>query len=272
MILNHRDNRISILGRKGKIGSFLSTYFIRNNFEVMSYDLKADFNELIDFNPSILINCLGRGTDVRFPISNYEIWNSNFYLPSEYLEFAASRSIRFISLGSLLEKELDFSSTYIESKRALTSKISRMYSSGANVTSILVPIVYGLSYEHVLIEDLIDAYKISQPVKLESPKATREFINIQDLARIIERVVQREYLEVSTFEVGNGTGYELSDLCNQVLADRVSPTWVSSLSKERTNIFRIVADNQFLNENLKVSLDVNLIKWIQGSKNQERLY
>lgn len=260
------NRRISLLGGQGKIGSFLSTHLKGKGFEVTSHDLLSNINELMGFNPSIIINCLGRGSDIRFPFSDYEIWNSNFYLPSEYLEFAANRGISFISLGSLLEKEVDFLSAYIESKRALTSMISSMHALGAKATSILVPIVYGVRIEHVLITDIINAIKLNQPVKLESPNAVREFINIQDLVRIIEKLIHKEFLEVSSFEIGNGIGYELSDLCNQVLKDRVNPTWVSTPSEERTNNFKIVADDFFLSKKLGVTLRSNLIDWLQAKK------
>lgn len=262
----HDSKKIFILGGQGKIGSYLATYLKRNGFEVTSTDLISNLNKLNDFNPSIILNCLGRGTDSRLLVSDYEIWNSNFYLPSEYLEFATNRGISFISLGSLLEKERDFSSTYIESKRALTSMITRMHTLGAKATSILVPIVYGLRIEHILIRDIINAIPNNQPVKLESPDAVREFINIQDLARVIEAVIHKEFIEVPSFEIGNGVGYKLSDLCNQVLKDRVSPTWVNSPSNTRTNSFKIVADDLYLSKKLGITLRSNLVKWIQGAK------
>ena len=144
--------------------------------------------------------------------------------------------------------------------------ITSMYTLGAKATSILVPIVYGLRIEHVLITDIINAIKFNQPVKLESPYAVREFINIQDLVRIIEGLIHKEFLEVSSFEIGNGIGYELSDLCNKALKDRVNPTWVSTPSKERTNNFKIVADDLFLSKKLGVTLRSNLVDWLQAKK------
>ena len=265
--------RVAITGAGGQIGSFILTHLQIRGFSVFPVGRDSLLSDIIEIKPNLIINCIGRGSDCRRLSTEEEIWNSNYYLPSEILNFAIKNNIRFVNIGSILEKKKEYSSPYIESKRALSALIKIYFDDSYQVTSILTPIVYGLPIEHVLISDIISSAKTKAAVNLESPNAIREFIYINDLIDLVIKIIELKEFSNSNIEIGDGIGYKLSDLCDSVLLNFIQPTWKYSPVKDRTNDIVITADINFMKTKLKFHPKVELINWFNKllNKNEVRI-
>jgi nucleoside-diphosphate-sugar epimerase len=256
--------RLAITGVSGKIGSQLNTIF---KSQGIFADLPTKENllgDLIDIKPTVIINCIGSGTDIRQKTNDLKIWNSNYYAASKILDYSCKNGIRFINLGSLLEKEVKFKSSYVYSKRAFTSSISKSFKSGNQTISILIPIIYGLNSEHILIDEILSSFKLKIPIKLESPEAIREFLHVKDLAAILIKIIHSDVLESARFEIGNGTGYKLSEVCKLTLGQYFNPSWIYTPNPVRTNSFRIVANMNLFPKLTTTNLQSDLIEWLSN--------
>ncbi len=264
--------RLAITGSTGKIGSELYKIFKSKGIFANIPSKENLIDDLIEMNPTVIINCIGSGTDVRQKINDVEIWNSNYYLPSEILNYSCKKGIKFINLGSLLEKEPKFKSSYVLSKRAFTSNISKRFDDGDQAISILIPIVYGLNPEHILIDEIINSFQLKIPVKLESPDAIREFLHIKDLASILIEIMDIDVFKNARYEIGNGTGYKLSEVCDSILGQYFSPSWISTPNHVRTNSFRIVANMDLFPKLSSSNQQSDLIAWLSNMlKNGDNL-
>lgn len=255
--------RVAITGAGGQIGSFILSHLQIRGFAVFPISKVSLLSDITEIKPDLIINCIGRGSDIRRECTEEEIWNSNYYVASEILNFAINNRIRFLNIGSILEKKKEYSSAYIESKRASSALIRAYFDKGHQVTSLLTPIVYGLRIEHVLISDLLRSAITKVPVNLESPNAIREFIHINDLVDLVIKIIELKEFGDSSVEIGNGTGYKLSDLCDSVLSNYVEPTWKYTPVNGRTNDIAITADVNFIETKLKLDQKVELITWLK---------
>ncbi len=270
MFLNKSAPRIAVVGSNGLVGSILVRSLRQVNYDVIPLTREHLFQNLTSEMPTHVINCIGAGMDVRRNQSKEEIWKANFEVPNQILSFAISQGIKFISIGSILEQVSEFSSTYIDSKRNLSTSIEIFNNSSKNAISVLAPIIFGLEIDHVLLSEIITAGQLRRSVILESPDAVREFIHIQDLIHVVKSLISQESFEVPSFEVGTGVGYKLSALCEQALLGIVSPAWVYSPRQERTNKYNIVANVDYAAEVLNFKISNELHDWLseQIQKNE----
>ena len=263
--------RVAITGAGGQIGSFILTHLHICGFSVFPVSKDSLLSDITEIKPDLIINCIGRGSDFRRGCTEEEIWNSNYYVASEILNFAIDNKIRFLNIGSILEKKMEYSSAYIESKRALSALVREYSEKSHQVTSLLTPIVYGLRIEHVLISDILSSAITKVPVNLESPNAIREFIHINDVVDLIIKIIELKEFSNSSIEIGNGAGYKLSDLCDSVLSNFVKPTWNYTPANGRTNDIAIVADVNFIETKLKFDPKVELITWLKQLLNKKKV-
>jgi len=267
------SSRVAITGAGGQIGSFILTHLQIRGFSVFPVGRNNLLSNIIEIKPDLIINCIGRGSDYRRVSTEEEIWNSNYYVPSEILNFAINNKIKFLNIGSILEKKKEYSSAYIESKRALSTLIRIYCEDSYQVASLLTPIVYGLHVEHVLISDIIRSAITKVAVNLESPNAIREFIYINDLIDLVIKIIELEEFNNSSIEIGNGIGYKLSDLCDSALLNFVEPTWKYTPIKGRTNDIVITADINFIKTKLGFNPKVDILDWFKQllNKNEVRI-
>jgi nucleoside-diphosphate-sugar epimerase len=254
---------IAILGSSGLIGSQLANSLETQGFTVTRPSRNSMHEELMRERPRYIINCIGAGMDIRRNQTKEQVWAANYEVPMEILKLAESLEARFVNIGSLLEKIEHLSTPYIQSKRKFSREIVTSYERRSGAVSILTPITYGLDVEHAFIAEVLNAGKTCTPVQLESPKAVREFIHVSDLARIILKLVSLDSFTVPVFEIGTGTGYCLSELCDSTLKGRVEPAWLFTPRAGKTNEFAVVADVDFLNNELGIQLFYGLPKWLQ---------
>lgn len=104
--------RVAITGAGGQIGSFILTQLQIRGFSVFPVGKDSLLSDITEIKPDLIINCIGRGSDFRRECTEEEIWNSNYYVASEILNFAIDNKIRFLNIGSILEKEGIFVSLY----------------------------------------------------------------------------------------------------------------------------------------------------------------
>lgn len=254
---------VAILGSSGLIGSKLVTILETQGFVIIRPTRNSIHEEILRERPMYIINCIGAGIDIRKNQTNEEIWTANFEVPKEILKLSESLGAKFINIGSILEKVEHFNSPYIESKRKFTQEITSSYERHSAATSILTPITFGLDLEHSFIAEVLNAGKAGRPVQLESPKAVREFIHVSDLAKIILKLLSLDSFPVSAFEIGTGYGYCLSELCDSALQGLVEPAWIFAPRENRTNQFAVIADVDFVTNELGIQLFYNLPKWLQ---------
>lgn len=254
---------VAILGSSGLIGSKLANILEIQGITVIRTTRYLLQEELLREKPLYIINCIGAGMDIRKNQTNEQIWAANYEVPMEILKLAEHLEAKFINIGSILEKIGDLNTPYIESKRKFTGEIVSSYERHSGAISILTPITFGLDFEHAFITEVLNAGKTGTPVRLESPKAVREFIHVSDLARIILKLLSLESFSVSVFEIGTGTGYCLSELCDSALIGLVEPAWLFAPRANKTNEFAVVADVNFVTNELGIQLSHNLPKWLQ---------
>ena len=263
-LLSNLPLTIAITGSTGLIGSKLVNILSEQGFTVSQPRKERLLEDLKEFNPAYIINCIGAGMDIRKGHSDEEIWKANFETPLELLKLAEKLGSKIISIGSILEKVNSFSSPYIDSKRKFTEEITHSHSQNFKAVSILTPIVFGLEQEHVFVTEIINAGISKVPMNLESPNAIREFIHVSDLARVIMKLLNSDTFPFSHFEVGTGLGYRLSDLCESVLQGFMMPTWVFSPRKDRTNEYTVIANVDYSIKELGIPISYELAEWLRS--------
>lgn len=254
---------VAILGSSGLIGSKLANILETQGFTVIRTTRISITEELIREKPLCIINCIGAGMDIRKNQTNEQIWAANYEVPVEILKLAERLEAKFINIGSILEKIEHLNTPYIESKRKLTREMVASFERHSGAISILTPITFGLDLEHAFIAEVLNAGRTGTPVQLESPMAVREFIHVADLATIVLKLLSLDSFALPIFETGTGIGYSLSELCDSVLNGLVEPPWIFSPRPNKTNEFAVVADVDFVTNELGIQLFYNLPKWLQ---------
>ena len=89
------SSRVAITGAGGQIGSLILTHLQIRGFSVFPVGRNNLLSDIIEIKPDLIINCIGRGSDYRRVSTEEEIWNSNYYVPSEILNFAINNKIKF---------------------------------------------------------------------------------------------------------------------------------------------------------------------------------
>ena len=255
---------IAVLGASGKVGSALANILAEQGYKLFFPNKESLNKDLLEINPNFILNCIGAGTDFNRRQSDDDMWCANYEVPSNLLNLSNSLGANFITIGSILEKIVTFKSSYIESKRAFTNRVVRSHSFLPTSISILTPIVFGLAQEHALLEDIISAAKTRGVVPLESPNAIRDFIHVQDLARVVGSLMEMREFPRPYIEIGSGVGYQLSHLCESVLGDGAGATWKSKFDVNRTNEFSVVANLETTKQILPYRIDHELVQWLKA--------
>ena len=266
MILNSRSLMhpiIAITGSSGQVGSKLVEILRHEGFMVTLPKKATLLRDVMEANPTHIVNCIGAGMDRRKNQTDQEIWSANFEIPLELLRLARRLNSKFINIGSILEKVETWTSCYIESKRALTREIAFSKPLHHDAVSILTPIVFGLGIEHVLLSDILNAAASKRPITLESPNAIRDFIHVNDLGGVIVKLLGEHAFPSSSFEIGSGTGYKLSELCESVLQGLLIQTWESSPRNSRSSEYSVVADVNYSTDELEFQIDYDLVTWLK---------
>jgi hypothetical protein len=85
------------------------------------------------------------------------------------------------------------------------------------------------------------------------------------------KIIELKEFSNSSIEIGNGTGYKLSDLCDSVLLNFVEPTWNYTPANGRTNDIAITADVNFIETKLKFDPKIELITWLKQLLNKKKV-
>ena len=224
---------ILLTGSSGFIGSITKKYLKQKNYNVINLSIRtheSDREFLNYINNSIKeqieeesvnkIDCLihiGWG-DTDNPWSDYHL-EDNVKNSKLLFKFAEKMNIKKIIFcgsmneygdvsGSLNERTISgvIETNYAKAKFIVTEYgLKKFNNADISFFSVRPFYVYGNVFnKESLINQLIEAYNFNKKIDLTSCKALRDYVHVNDVAVLFEKIVQNDNIETGIYNIGSG--------------------------------------------------------------------
>ncbi len=223
--------RVAVAGAGGYIGGFARTHFEALDFSVTVVDTRTpvDIDELRAC--SVLINCVGSGTNSDAPPTVEELEAANVAGAETAAALAELAGCRLIHLGSATERlsQDDDLSSYAGTKRRGSELVSARMREGVIAGWILqLHLTYGRTHSGLPARIAAEHFK-GQPFSLRAPDTVRDLVHIDDVLRALHLAAIAPTCSPVPLEIGTGIGIRLRDLAQDVgVFTGIQPGWVQA--------------------------------------------
>jgi len=257
--------KILITGSAGFVGQHLVKE-LSGKHEVINYDL-VDGQDVLD---SILLTKKLLGVDLIIHLAAFISAQESWQKPMDYMRNNALGTLSVINcaIKAGVKKVIFFSSAAVKAKPLTpyaVSKISaeeivKLYSNKINTVIVRPENIYGLgqkaNYGYV-IHNFINAVKSGNKITIFGlGKQSRDFIYIDDVINVIEKLINFEIKSGSVISLGTGKQTKILDLAKLVMVVMNKKVGIH-FDKKRAEPIKSVADTRMLS-----ALEINAKKFV----------
>ncbi|KKS95352.1 MAG: NAD-dependent epimerase/dehydratase [Microgenomates group bacterium GW2011_GWC1_43_13] len=265
--------KILITGSSGFVGTHLVKK-LSKKYEIVSYDLMHGQDVL---NGKLLTQKL-KGVDLVIHLAAFISATESWEKPMDYMRNNALGTLSVINcaIKTGVKKIIFFSSAAVKAKPLTPYAVSKinaeeiinLYYDKINTVIVRPENIYGLgqkaNYGYV-IHNFIKAVKTGKPLNIYGDgKQTRDFIYIDDVTGVVERLINLDIKSGSIVSLGTGKEIRIVDLAKLVMKVMNRETIIKHMPK-RSEPLKSMADVRMLSK-LKIDAGkfTDLEKGIRG--------
>lgn len=264
--------KILITGSSGFVGTHLVKK-LGDSHQIIKYDLKQGQDVL---NRKLLAQKL-KGVNLVIHLAAFISAPESWEKPMDYMmnNSQGTLSVMNSAIQAGVKKLIFFSSAAVKAKpltpyavsKIAAEEIVKLYSDQISTVIVRPENIYGLGqktdYGYV-IHSFIDAVKSNQKIKIfGSGKQTRDFIYIDDVVEVVNKLANLEVKSGSIISLGTGRETRIIDLAKLIMKVMDKKTNIEFVTK-RNEPLKSVADVRLLIKlGIKVKNFVDLQKGIR---------
>jgi UDP-glucose 4-epimerase len=248
--------RILITGSSGFVGTYLVKKLSKKH-KIIEYDLKEG-QDVLD---SKLLTQKLKGVDLVIHLAAFISVQESWKKPMDYVRNNSLGTLSIIdcAIKSSVRKIVFFSSAAVKAKpltpyavsKINAEEIAKLYSSQINIIIVRPENIYGLgqkaNYGYV-IHNFIKAIKSDDAINIYgSGNQSRDFVYIDDVVNVVEKLVNLEVKSGSVISLGTGRQTRIIDLAKLVMKVMHKETDIKHMVK-RVEPRKSVADIKSLSE------------------------
>lgn len=248
--------KILITGSSGFVGTHLVRKLSGQN-QIIGYDLKEG-QDVLDGE---LLSKKLKGVNLVIHLAAFISAQESWERPMDYIRNNAlgTLSVTKCAIEAKVNKIIFFSSAAVKAKpltpyavsKINAEEIVKLYSSQIQTAIVRPENIYGPGQKEAygyVIHNFIKAIRNRQPIKIYGDgKQTRDFIYIDDVVDVVEKLTKIDYRRGDVISLGTGKETEIIDLAKLVMEVMNKKTSIDFLEK-REEPTESVADTAKLKE------------------------